>query len=89
MNWHIDRETGCLQEVCDQVPLDDLGVDWPHFVDRGGDGGAPRGERGGWAGDGGGGGGGGGEPGRGEEERAEQELKHLSHPSVSVCLAKL
>ena len=76
MNWNIDRKAGRLQEVRDQVPLDDLGVDGAHLVDRGGEGGAAGGEGGGRAGDGGGGGGGGG-GGRGEEERTEQELKHL------------
>ena len=52
MNGDVDRQAGGLQEVGDQVPLDDLGVDRAHFVDGGGDGGAAGGEGGGGARDG-------------------------------------
>ena len=68
MDGDVDRETGGLQEVCDQVALDDFHVDGAEGEVGGGEGGAP-GLR---AGGGGGGGG-----GLGGEERAAEELEHV------------
>ena len=80
MNGDVDRQAGGLQEVGDQVPLDDLGVDRAHFVDGGGDGGAAGGEGGGGARDGRGSRSGRArvQPGGGEEQGAEEELEHVS-----------